>query len=159
MFSQDGRIIRKLQEDAALMEQELIADVAGTIAPHGLERLARGLVMQGRTLPPARVSWQSEARLRFAVKGVDPQWLTDVQRLLPQPDLTLLLDIAPETAVARKAAGRDKYESDLALLTRVRSAYRQLATAPTWTLIDGEQSREAVATAINAIVATQLARP
>lgn len=75
VFSQDGRIIRKLQEDAALMEQELIADVAGTIAPHGLERLARGLVMQGRTLPPARVSWQSEARLRFAVKGVDPQWL------------------------------------------------------------------------------------
>jgi 23S rRNA pseudouridine2604 synthase len=57
------------------MEQELIAEVTGTIAPHGLERLARGLVMQGRTLPPARVSWQSEARLRFAAKGVDPQWL------------------------------------------------------------------------------------
>ena len=75
VFSQDGRIIRKLQEDARLMEQELIADVSGTIAPGGIERLGRGLLMDGQPLPPARVSWQSEARLRFAVKGVDPQWL------------------------------------------------------------------------------------
>ena len=38
-------------------------------------------------------------------QGLDPQWLTDVQRFLPQPDLTILLDIAPETAVQRKATG------------------------------------------------------
>lgn len=94
-----------------------------------------------------------------AAQGVDPQWLTDVQRLLPQPDLTLLLDIAPQTAVARKAAGRDRYESDLDLLARVRAAYRQLATRPRWTLIDGEQPRETVADAINAIVAAALALP
>ena len=75
VYSQDGRIVRKLQEDARVMEQELIAEVKGTIAPGGLERLCRGLVMQGQPLPPARVSWQSEARLRFAVKGIDPQWL------------------------------------------------------------------------------------
>ncbi len=75
VFSQDGRIVRKLQEDAVLMEQELIAEVSGAIAPGGLERLCRGLVREGRPMPPARVSWQSEARLRFAVKGTDPQWL------------------------------------------------------------------------------------
>lgn len=73
VFSQDGRIVRKLQEDAALIEQELIADVAGSIAPDGLARLGRGLVHEGRALPPARVSWQSEARLRFAVKGIAPE--------------------------------------------------------------------------------------
>lgn len=72
VFSQDGRIVRKLQEDAALIEQELVADVAGSIAPDGLARLGRGLVHEGRALPPARVSWQSEARLRFAVKGIAP---------------------------------------------------------------------------------------
>jgi len=75
VFSQDGRIVRKLQEDARLIEQELLADVAGTIAPDGLARLGRGLVFEGRALPPARVSWQSEARLRFAVKGIAPEWL------------------------------------------------------------------------------------
>jgi 23S rRNA pseudouridine2604 synthase len=70
VFSQDHRIVRKLQEDARVIEQELVAEVAGTIAPGGLERLCTGLVFEGRPLPPARVSWQSEARLRFAVKGL-----------------------------------------------------------------------------------------
>jgi 23S rRNA pseudouridine2604 synthase len=69
-------VVRKLQEDAALIEQELVAEVAGTIAPGGLERLGRGLVRDGQALPPARVSWQSEARLRFAVKGIAPDVVT-----------------------------------------------------------------------------------
>jgi len=75
VFSQDGRIVRKLQEDAAVIEQELIAEVTGTIAPGGLERLCRGLLREGKAMPPARVSWQSETRLRFAVKGIAPEWL------------------------------------------------------------------------------------
>ncbi|MDB5958092.1 RNA pseudouridine synthase [Ramlibacter sp.] len=75
VFSQDGRIVRKLQEDAAVIEQELLAEVTGTIAPGGLERLCRGLLREGKPMPPARVSWQSEARLRFAVKGIAPDWL------------------------------------------------------------------------------------
>ena len=72
VFSQDGRVVRKLQEDANLLEQELVAEVAGTPPPHGLARLQRGLVFEGWALPPARVSWQSETRLRFAVKGIRP---------------------------------------------------------------------------------------
>lgn len=73
VFSQDGRIVRKLREDARLLEQELVAQVAGTIVEGGLARLCHGLAMEGRPLPPARVSWQSETRLRFAVKGIDAQ--------------------------------------------------------------------------------------
>ncbi len=73
VFSQDGRIVRKLQEDAHLIEQELLAQVEGAIAPDGLARLRQGLVFQGRALPPAHVSWQSETRLRLAVKGIAPE--------------------------------------------------------------------------------------
>ena len=71
VFSQDGRIVRKLREDARLLEQELIAQVTGTLVENGLSRLCEGLVFEGRPLPPARVSWQSETRLRLAVKGID----------------------------------------------------------------------------------------
>src|SRR5512136_1166376 len=60
-------------------------------------------------------------------QGLDPGWLAEIQRYLPQPDLTIVLDIAPETAVARKAAGRDRFERDLALLGRVRASYRRQA--------------------------------
>ena len=74
-LSQDSRVIRKLTEDAALLEQELIAEVKGEIAPDGLSRLCHGLQHKGQPLPPARVSWQSETRLRFAVKGIAPEWV------------------------------------------------------------------------------------
>ena len=67
---------REPTEDALAIEQELIAQVTGTIADHGLERLAHGLVYEGRPLPPIKVSRQNETRLRFALKGIPP-WLVD----------------------------------------------------------------------------------
>ncbi len=78
VFSQDGRVIRKLTEDAGLIEQELVAEVEGTITEAGLARLCQGLVWQNQPLPPIKVSWQSEKRLRFATKGIAPsqiEWM------------------------------------------------------------------------------------
>ena len=77
-------------------------------------------------------------------QGLDPDWLTDAQRFLPRADLTIVLDIAPETAVTRKATGRDRYERDLALLSRVRDSYRRQARQDGWLVIDGERGKTAV---------------
>jgi dTMP kinase len=87
-------------------------------------------------------------------QGLDPGWLAEIQRFLPPPDLTILLDIAPATAVGRKAVGRDRYERDLALLSRVRQSYRRQAAAPGWVLIDGEQPAAAVTAAVIRALAT-----
>jgi dTMP kinase len=88
-------------------------------------------------------------------QGLDPSWLADIQRFLPAPDVTILLDIAPETAVTRKASGRDRYERDLALLSRVRQSYRRQAVAEDWVLIDGEQPPPAVTAAVLNALATR----
>ena len=72
VFSQDPRIVRKLTEDAMTIEQELIAQVAGQIRPDGLALLGHGLIFEGKPLPPIKVSWQNETRLRFALKGIAP---------------------------------------------------------------------------------------
>jgi dTMP kinase len=90
-------------------------------------------------------------------QGLDPEWLEQIQSLLPVPAITVLLDIAPETAVRRKSAGRDRYERDLALLGRVRASYRQQATQSNWVCIDAELSKEEVAKAVEAAVLTRLA--
>jgi dTMP kinase len=90
-------------------------------------------------------------------QGLDAQWLADVQRFLPQPDLTILLDIAPETAVERKTKGRDRYERDLDLLSRVRDSYRRQAEQNRWLRLDGERPRDAVSSDILSAVATRLA--
>jgi len=72
VLSQDERVRRRLIEDRATIEQEFVVEVSGVIAPYGLFRLAHGLSWLGRSLPPCKVSWQSEARLRFAIKNVQP---------------------------------------------------------------------------------------
>lgn len=71
VFSGDWRVARKLREDARLLEHEVVVEVSGEIRPGGLERLNRidhGFTYRGALLPPAKVSWQSEKRLRFALK-------------------------------------------------------------------------------------------
>jgi dTMP kinase len=92
-------------------------------------------------------------------QGLDPEWLEAIQRQLPTPHLTVLLDIAPDTAVSRKQANRDRYERDLGLLARVRDSYRRQAAAGGWMVIDAEQSREAVAAAVAAAVLPRLGPP
>jgi dTMP kinase len=78
-------------------------------------------------------------------QGLDASWLRDVQRHLPQPDLTFLLDIAPEESARRKAVNRDKYERDLALLARVRESYLRQASSAGWVRLDADRDRVAVA--------------
>ena len=70
VLTQDGRVWRRLTEDGDEIEHEYVVEVAGEIAPWGLRRLNHGLSYEGRELPPCKVSWQSETRLRFAIKGV-----------------------------------------------------------------------------------------
>ncbi len=78
-------------------------------------------------------------------QGLDPAWLADAQRFLPQPDLTFVLDIAPEVSAARKQANRDRYERDMPLLTRVRESYRRQAGQPGWHLIDANRPKDVIA--------------
>ena len=75
VFTDDWRVVRKLREDARVLEHEVVVEVSGDIKPGGLERLNRidhGFTFNGALLSPAKVSWQSEARLRFALKGEVP---------------------------------------------------------------------------------------
>ncbi len=67
IFTQEWRVERKLQEDAAYIEHEVMVDVSGLVTPQQLAQLDR---------TPARVSIgrQSAAStgLRFAIKGLVP---------------------------------------------------------------------------------------
>ena len=77
-------------------------------------------------------------------QGLDAAWLRDVQRHLPEPSAIFLLDIAPEEAVRRKAHGRDKFERDLPLLSRVRESYQRQAAAEGWEVVDGMRAKDEI---------------
>jgi 23S rRNA pseudouridine2604 synthase len=72
VLTQDWRVRRHLLEAGPGLEQEFMVDVEGEGSPWALPKLTHGLSHQGRTLPACKVSWQSEQRLRFAIKDVRP---------------------------------------------------------------------------------------
>jgi 23S rRNA pseudouridine2604 synthase len=74
VFTQDWRVLRKLEEDSGTIEQEVIVEVMGELAPEILKRLNQGLSSDGHPLPTVKVSLNSTSettsKLRFALKGV-----------------------------------------------------------------------------------------
>jgi dTMP kinase len=90
--------------------------------------------------------------------ALDGAWLRDIQRYLPAPDLTVLLDIAPETGAQRKAVDRDRYERDVDLLYRVRASYLKQAYGDHWVVVDGERPKSEIAADVATSVMSKLAR-
>jgi dTMP kinase len=89
-------------------------------------------------------------------QGLDPAWLTEIQKFLPQPDVTVMLDIEPETAVHRKSVDRDRYERDLAMQQRVRESYQRQAAAGQWITLNGERAKSDIAADVFSAVASRL---
>lgn len=76
VFTQDYAIRRKLLEEAALVENEVIVEVTGAVTAAALHRLNRAPVIDGRAMVPAKVSLNNQTEavtgLRFAVKACFP---------------------------------------------------------------------------------------
>ncbi len=76
VFTQDWRVQRKLTEDMAVMEHELLVEVQGEVPPEALVPMERALRDERQRLPHAKVSVGSSgpqgSRLRLAVKGAHP---------------------------------------------------------------------------------------
>ncbi len=86
VLTQDGRVIRKLNEDGDVLEQEYVADIDGHISDVALKNLQTPVTFDGDPLPPAKVSRQSDSRLRFAMKNALPgqvAWMCERAGLTP----------------------------------------------------------------------------
>lgn len=91
---------------------------------------------------------------------------------LPRPDLVVLLDTPADVSkdlISRKAqrdytdAAADMQEADTDYLSRVRTAYRELASEHRWSVVqvtnaDGLRTIEAITTDVEALVDQALAR-
>ena len=73
VFTQDWRVARKLSEDASVIEQELMVQVAGSVSAEQLRGLHSSVDDAGRAVPATKVSISSSnadsCTLRFAMKG------------------------------------------------------------------------------------------
>jgi 23S rRNA pseudouridine2604 synthase len=77
VLTQDHRIKRKLTSDSDKIEQEYVVEIEGKLDDKGLAQLNRGERPDARPIH-IKVSWQSETRLRFAMKGAEKGLIADL---------------------------------------------------------------------------------
>ena len=67
LFTQDGRIAKKIIGDNGKVEKEYIVRVEGLLPENRLRLLRHGLELDGKPLKPARVEWINDDQLRFVL--------------------------------------------------------------------------------------------
>ncbi|WP_413574495.1 pseudouridine synthase [Bdellovibrio sp. HCB290] len=68
LFTQDGRIAKKIINEETKLEKEYIVRVQGQLPDDKLKLLRHGLVLDGKELKPAIVEWINDDQLRFILK-------------------------------------------------------------------------------------------
>ncbi len=67
LFTQDGRVAKRIIGDKNRLEKEYIVRVAGSLPEEKLQLLRHGLELDGRQLLPAGVEWINRDQLRFVL--------------------------------------------------------------------------------------------
>ncbi|MES2899758.1 MAG: rRNA pseudouridine synthase [Pseudomonadota bacterium] len=112
VYTQDFRIARKLVDEANRVEQELIVEVSGAIADNGLALLNHGLPFNGKEIPPMKVSWQNETRLRFALKGPKPGQIVHMCKMVGLTVVSIKRIRIGRVPMASLPAGQWRYLHD-----------------------------------------------
>jgi 23S rRNA pseudouridine2604 synthase len=68
VLTQDGRVARQLIGEDSSVEKEYLVRVVGQLDERGLRLLNHGLMLDGKSLRPARVERLNEDQLRFVLK-------------------------------------------------------------------------------------------
>lgn len=68
LFTQDGRIAKKIIGEETKLEKEYLVRIRGHLSDEGLKLLNFGLELDGKKLKPAKVEWLNEDQLKFILK-------------------------------------------------------------------------------------------
>ena len=68
VFTQDGRVAKRLIGMDTEVEKEYLVRVTGTLTDAAMAKLRHGLELDGAKLKPAKVSWANEGQLRFVLR-------------------------------------------------------------------------------------------
>lgn len=129
-----------------------------------LDRLIRPALARGETVICDRFIDSTRA-YQGAAGGLDPAVLNALERVVvgrTRPALTLILDLPPETGLARAAArgeGQDRFEAEaLSFHARLRAAFLDIAAREPGrcAVIDAAAEPDAVEDAIAATIADRL---
>ena len=137
--------------EALLMAADRAEHVAEVVRP----ALQRGAWVVSDRFVPSSLAYQGVGR-GLGVPEVGQ--LNELATAGLEPDLVVVLDLAPEVARARLGRSRDRMEGENdAFALAVHEAYRDLARSRGWSVVDASESIEAIAAGIWARVEEHLA--
>ncbi len=152
-----GVLIRQVLEGRIRMDPRTLAALFAADRTDHLvtpETGVEALVKKGRTVLCDRYYFSSYA---YHARDMDLEWvitLNTVNSQILKPDLTLFIDVAPQTCLGRIQAGRkhlDLFEK-IDILTQVRdnyfAAFERLKDQETVRVVDGNASEEEVEQAV-----------
>ena len=146
-----------LHGDAIDVETELewmLEDRRIHVEERILPNLARGVVVVCDRFSPSTIAYQGVAR-GVGVDEVERRCALATGGL--EPDLVIVLDLPDDVAEARVAGNRDRFErAGAEFHARVRNAYRELAAARGWVLVDASGRADEVAARVWAVVEPRL---
>jgi dTMP kinase len=159
----DCRVPLELCSEFQSPLRDVFRDALGALSPFQKTYLFaadRAWTYEGTCLPALEegrlVLWDRYVASALAYRSVElgreetQLQLDDVRainRPFRGPDLTLLIEISVETSVARAAAAGRPEPYSAAFLHDVSEAYRTMAVAEGWAILDGEAGEEMTATA------------
>ncbi len=136
--------------EALLMAADRAEHVAEVVRP----ALQRGAWVVSDRFVPSSLAYQGVGR-GLGVPEVGQ--LNELATAGLEPDLVVVLDLAPEVARERLGRTRDRMEGENdAFALAVHEAYRDLARSRGWSVVDASESVEAVAAGIWAHVEEHL---
>jgi dTMP kinase len=100
------------------------------------------VVNNGKIAVTNRYKWSSYV---YAIaRGLPREWAENLEISLPDPDVTLLLDLKAEDSI-RRTGGSDAIERDFEVLERCRQEYLKLAKVQkNWKVIDAHQDQTVI---------------
>jgi dTMP kinase len=113
-----GESFERAPEDALIFQCMMLADKYEAAA--GIDRFLSkgGAVICDR--------WTASALAYGGSDDLSYRWLTNIQARLPQPDLSILLELSEAETKRRRPELRDRYEKDRTKQAKVRERYTAL---------------------------------
>ncbi|MDQ1542030.1 MAG: dTMP kinase [Actinomycetota bacterium] len=152
----DVRALLDLRSDGASLTAELALLAAFDRARHVRTQILPALAGDGCVITDRYVY---STYSYFMARGVaDLGWLMDINRLAPEPDLTIYIDVPPELAttriIARDGSSRKREELDLVRMTTVRNYFldQPWGSSPRFQVVDGSAPVEAVGAQVSLLL-------
>jgi dTMP kinase len=142
-----GRLKVPVSAEALLFAADRMQHVASLIGPS----LRSGKIVINERYTMSSLAYQS-------ARGLPIEWIKEINRNAPKPDLTILIDVPAEVSFDRikKSRRLDEFERDLKLQQKVRQNYLRFAEAERAKVINGFRGVDEVQREMRSLVSVLL---